>query len=121
MLQAKTTVKFWRKRHNVCPRDRQRKNIATIHLRMTPMTRHWPGLSGKPWMCCGQRKDLLGVLLKKRVLWDLEDFFLPVSCHYSEKAMANHSSTLAWKIPWTEEPGGLQSMGHTESDTTEVT
>ena len=29
----------------------------------------------------------------------------------SEKAMASHSSTLAWKIPWTEEPGRLQSMG----------
>ena len=29
----------------------------------------------------------------------------------SEKAMAPHSSTLAWKVPWTEEPGGLQSMG----------
>ena len=28
-----------------------------------------------------------------------------------EKAMAPHSSTLAWKIPWTGEPGGLQSMG----------
>ena len=28
-----------------------------------------------------------------------------------EKAMAPHSSTLAWKIPWMEEPGGLQSMG----------
>ena len=33
--------------------------------------------------------------------------------------MACHSSTLAWKIPWTEEPGGLQSMGSLESDTTE--
>ena len=31
--------------------------------------------------------------------------------HISEKAMAPHSSTLAWKIPWTEEHGGLQSMG----------
>ena len=30
---------------------------------------------------------------------------------YSEKAMATHSSTLAWKIPWTEEPGGLLSLG----------
>ena len=30
---------------------------------------------------------------------------------YTEKAMASHSSTLAWKIPWTEEPGRLQSMG----------
>ena len=28
-----------------------------------------------------------------------------------EKAMAPHSSSLAWKIPWTEEPGGLQPMG----------
>ena len=28
-----------------------------------------------------------------------------------EKEMATHSGTLAWKIPWTEEPGGLQSMG----------
>ena len=36
-----------------------------------------------------------------------------------EKAMAPHSSTLAWKIPWTEEPGGLQPMGRKESDTTE--
>ena len=33
--------------------------------------------------------------------------------------MATHSSTLAWKIPWTEEPGGLQSMGSLELDTTE--
>ena len=37
----------------------------------------------------------------------------------TEKAMAAHSSTLAWKIPWTEEPGRLQSMGSLESDTTE--
>ena len=28
-----------------------------------------------------------------------------------EEGMANHSSTLAWRIPWTEEPGGLQSVG----------
>ena len=36
-----------------------------------------------------------------------------------EKAMAPHSSTLAWKMPWTEEPGRLQSMGHKELDMTE--
>jgi len=34
-----------------------------------------------------------------------------------EKGMATHSSILAWRIPWTEEPGGLQSMGHKELDT----
>ena len=33
--------------------------------------------------------------------------------------MATHSSILAWRIPWTEEPGGLQPMGYKESDTTE--
>ena len=35
-----------------------------------------------------------------------------------EERMATHSSILAWRIPWTEEPGGLQSMGHKESDRT---
>ena len=34
-----------------------------------------------------------------------------ISKKYWEKAMATHSSTLAWKIPWVEEPVGLQSMG----------
>ena len=37
-------------------------------------------------------------------------FYLSYPSGY-EKAMAPHSSTLAWKIPWIEEPGGLQSMG----------
>ena len=36
-----------------------------------------------------------------------------------EKEMATHPSILAWRIPWTEEAGGLQSMGSQESDTTE--
>ena len=36
-----------------------------------------------------------------------------------EKEMATHSTTLAWKIPWTEKPGTLQSMGHKELDMTE--
>ena len=45
--------------------------------------------------------------------------YLCMYVYISEKAMAPHSSTLAWKIPWTEEPGRLQSMGSLESDTTE--
>ena len=36
-----------------------------------------------------------------------------------EKGMATYSSILAWRIPWTEEPGGLQSLGLKELDTTE--
>ena len=38
-----------------------------------------------------------------------------------ETGMATHFSILAWKIPWTEEPGRLQSMGSQELDTTEHT
>ena len=38
-----------------------------------------------------------------------------------EEDMATHSSLLAWRIPWTKEPGGLQSTGNAESYTTEVT
>ena len=34
---------------------------------------------------------------------------VPASGRYLEKEMATHSSTLAWRIPWTEEPGGLHS------------
>ena len=36
-----------------------------------------------------------------------------------EKGMATHSNSLAWRIPWTEEPVGLQFMGHKELDMTE--
>ena len=36
-----------------------------------------------------------------------------------KEEMATHSSILAWTIPWTEEPGGLQSLGHKELDMTE--
>ena len=46
------------------------------------------------------------------VIMYIKDFaLLQYTKLISEKAMAPHSSTLAWKIPWTEEPGGLRSMG----------
>ena len=54
----------------------------------------------------------LGSIPGQGTIWVLFCFFLPSyrnSC--SEKAMAPQSSILAWKIPWTEEPGALQSMG----------
>ena len=42
----------------------------------------------------------------------LQNFIININyIHISEKAMAPYSSTLAWRIPWMEEPGGLQSMG----------
>ena len=53
------------------------------------------------------------LLLGRKVMTNLDSILL-------EKAMATHSSTLAWKIPWTEELGRLQSMGLLGvSDTTE--
>ena len=41
----------------------------------------------------------------------LSNFTLTFDFHALEKEMATHSSVLAWRIPWTEEPGGLPSMG----------
>ena len=40
----------------------------------------------------------------------LSDFTFTFHFHALEKEMATHCSILAWEIPWTEEPGGLQSM-----------
>ena len=41
----------------------------------------------------------------------LSNFTFIFHFHAVEKEMATHSSTLAWRIPWMDEPGGLQSMG----------
>ena len=46
---------------------------------------------------------------------------LESSIQVLEKAMAPHSSTLAWKIPWMEDPVRLQSMGSLDSDMTDFT
>ena len=51
----------------------------------------------------------------------LSDFTFTFHFHALEKEMATHSSVLARRIPVTGEPGGLLSMGCTESDTTEAT
>ena len=61
--------------------------------------------------CCGplclvKQYSCSSLLHPKLWVWDL------IWCQgTAEKAMAPHSSTLAWKIPWTEQPGRLQSMG----------
>ena len=49
----------------------------------------------------------------------LSNFTFTFHFHALEKEMATYSSVLAWRIPGTEEPGGLCLWGHTESDTTE--
>ena len=58
----------------------------------------------RPWQR-GEEGTFLGSLLRMKPLNEKS------SVHRAEKAMAPHSSTLAWKIPWTEEPGRLQPMG----------
>ena len=57
---------------------------------------------------------------KNNIMGNTRDIFKKIrdtKGTFPEKAMAPHSSNFAWKIPWTEEPGGLQSMGSLESDT----
>ena len=49
--------------------------------------------------------------LKTKLMFLRVNYIIVAYDSTTEKAMAPHSSTLAWKIPWAEEPGGLQSMG----------
>ena len=60
-------------------------------------------------MSKGQRNHLKETYTNKSITNWLPKIIMTII--NMEKAMAPHSSTLAWKIPWTEEPGGLQSMG----------
>ena len=48
---------------------------------------------------------------KLPAMWEIPGFDSWVGKIPLEKEMATHSSTLAWRIPWTGEPGGLESMG----------
>ena len=80
---------------------------------------HWPPLSQRrgqlvlsgrrAWLrtCSVPTAPSLGNLLEKKNQWEYFNYLR----WCLEKAMAPHSSTLAWKIPWMEEPGVLQSMG----------
>ena len=58
-------------------------------------------------------RSIVGVSITFFLLWVLEDnrIIYNIVCQLLEKAMAPHSSTLAWKIPGMGEPGRLQSMG----------
>ena len=74
-----------------------KKEEGTYH-RIEKLTKEMPGFLS-PGRC-------LSLLLIPEYSGINKEQRIPV-----EKAMAPHSSTLAWKIPWMEEPGGLQSMG----------
>ena len=86
-----------------------------IHLQWVPALSGYAGC----WMlnieCRGKFPRLLVLLLigtPEKYHWTEIWMACIISIIYNkEKAMAPHSSTLVWKIPWTEEPGRLQSMG----------
>ena len=61
------------------------------------------------WMISLHLITVNEIVLSKREF--SAQWFIAWSSLTAEKAMVTHSSTLAWEIPWTEEPGGLQSMG----------
>ena len=68
----------------------------------------WRSLAGcSPWVAKSRTR--------------LSDFPFTFHFHALEKEMATHSSVFAWRIPGTGEPGGLPSMGCTDSDMTEMT
>ena len=54
------------------------------------------------------------------VIQETQETWVPVSARSPEEGMVTHSSILAWGIPWTGEPGGLQSI-RLQSNTTEAT
>ena len=58
-----------------------------------------------------QVKSILQHHISKASILQCSAFFIVQLSHLMEKAMAPHSSTLGWKIPWMEEPSRLQSMG----------
>ena len=59
---------------------------------------------------CPQASPVAQTVKHLPTMWETWVRFLSQEDHL-EKEMATHSSTLAWKIPWMEEPGRLQSMG----------
>ena len=61
--------------------------------------------------CIWNQEEFLRSLCLSAPHCQMGDNYREGCCEDSEKAMAPHSSTVAWKIPWTEEPGALQSMG----------
>ena len=70
------------------------------------------------------RPGALQLMVLQKIRLDLvteqhNNIYKTMCSFFSQKAMAPHSSTLPWRIPWTEEPGRLKSMGSLESDMTE--
>ena len=74
-----------------------------VNCRPTPVLLPGKSMDREAWWAA------VHVVAKSRTR--LSDFTFTFHFHALEKEMATHSSVLAWRIPGTEEPGGLQSMG----------
>ena len=92
------------------------------HCWVFPIFCSWVGLCSLPVVWPEKRSVFISIPKKVNAKECSNYYTIALISHTSmEKAMAPHSSTLAWKIPWTEEPGRLQSMrshrvGHDWSD-----
>ena len=73
---------------------------------------------GKQWECFSLHLNVESYYRVLPAMWETW-VRSPGREDLMEKEMATHSSILAWRIPWMEELGGLQSTGRKESDTTE--
>ena len=78
--------------------------LASFHPFLLPLEEHWETLFSNQAPNCGPTNHKLANAYL-HVCLEIQN------CLDFRKDMAPHSSSLAWKTPWTEEPGGLQSMG----------
>ena len=95
LLAVQGTLKSLPQHHSSKASILQHSAFFTVQLSHPYMT-NGKTIALTRWTFVGKVMSLVFYMLSRLVM---------------EKAMATHSSTLAWKIPWTEEPAGLQSMG----------
>ena len=107
-------IKAWVRKFSFFPVFKLRSSSPAFGLEVTSKHHGFSWFSGPQTQTGAVPLALLCLLqtLKFSANIIIRKFHIvPPHVSISEKAMAPHSSTLAWKIPWTEEPGGLQSMG----------
>ena len=89
--------------------------LENLKLFMCLALYSWTSRNGLPrWFSGKKKKKKIHLPIQETQVWSL-GWEEPL-----EEKMASHSSVLAWNIPWAEEPGVLQSMGHKVLDTTEL-